>query len=94
MHRVKSEEVNHQTAKRIGKNNNLRERQQQKLLDSVKNTSWINQKFYFPRLWNMSKKAMDDFEKIIAQFNQNKCAKKKIFIVHLVLEFEEDHHSW
>ena len=36
LHRVKSEEVNRQTSKKIGKNNDLMERQQHKLLDSFK----------------------------------------------------------
>ena len=49
LHRVKSEEVKRQTAKRIGKKNDLRERQQQKSLDSFKDASWLNQQFYSPR---------------------------------------------
>ena len=75
-HRVKNEEVKCQTAKRIGKKNELRERQQQKLLDSFKYASWLNQQFYPPRFWNTPKKAMDDFEKIIAQSNKKKCVKE------------------
>ena len=47
VYRVKSEEVKCQTAKRNGKND-LRERQQQKLLDSFKDASWLKQKFYSP----------------------------------------------
>ena len=43
LHRVKSEEVKRQTAKRVGKNNGLRERQQQKSIDSFKDASWLNQ---------------------------------------------------
>ena len=43
LHRVKSEEIKLQTAKRIGKKNDLRERQQQKSLDSFKDTYWLNQ---------------------------------------------------
>ena len=43
LHRVKSEEVKRQTAKQIGKNNDLRERQQHKSLDSFKDESWLNQ---------------------------------------------------
>ena len=48
LHRVKSEEVKRQTAKRIGKKNYLRERQQQKSLDIFKDASWLNQKLYSP----------------------------------------------
>ena len=47
LHRVKNEEVKCQTAKRIGKKNELRERQQQKTLDIFKYASWLNQQFYF-----------------------------------------------
>ena len=43
LHRVKSEEVKRQREKRIGKKNDLRERQKQKLLDSFKYASWLNQ---------------------------------------------------
>ena len=70
LHCVKSEEVKRQTAKRIGKNNYLRERQQHDFLDSSKYASWLNQQVYSPQLWNTPKKAMDDFEKIIAQSNK------------------------
>ena len=77
MHRVKSEEVKRQTSKRIGKENDLRESQQQKLLDSFKYASW--------------KKSMDEFEKIIAQSNKKKCVKEQILIVQLGLVFEEAH---
>ena len=45
---VKNEEVKHQIAKRIGKNDNLRKRQQHKSLASFKDASWLNQKFYSP----------------------------------------------
>ena len=44
LHRVKSEEVKCQSEKQIGKNNDLRERQQHKSLDSFKDASWLNQK--------------------------------------------------
>ena len=94
MHRVKSEEVNHQTAKRIGKNNNLRERQHQKSLDSFKGEFWLNQQFYSPRLCNTPKREMDEYEKIIVQSKINKCVKEQIIIVHLGLGFEEAHHPW
>ena len=67
LHRVKIEEFKHQKANRIGKKNDLRERQQQKLLDIFKYAYWLNQQFHSPRLWNAPKKAMDEFEKIIAQ---------------------------
>ena len=94
MHRVKSEEVKCKKAKRIVEKNGLRERKKQKSIDSFKDTSWINQKFYYSRLWNKTKKAMDEFEKIIAQSNKHKCVKEKILIVHLGLVFEESHHPW
>ena len=42
----------------------------------------------------MPKKAMYEFEKIIAQANKNKCVKEQIVIVNLGLEFEEAHHTW
>ena len=45
LHRVKNEEVKRQTANLIGKNNDLRERQQHKLLGSFRYSSWLNQKF-------------------------------------------------
>ena len=64
MHRVKIEEVKRQIAKQIGKNNDLRERQQQNSLDSFKYLSWLNQQFYSPLFCNMPKKAMDEFEKL------------------------------
>ena len=48
LHHVKSEEVKGQTANRIGKNNDLRERQKQKSLDGFKNASWLNQQFHSP----------------------------------------------
>ena len=35
---------------------------------------------------------MDKFEKIISQYNKNKCVKEQILIVHLVLVFDEEHH--
>ena len=41
LHRVKSEEVKRQTAKRICKKNDLRERQKQKSLNIFKDASWI-----------------------------------------------------
>ena len=62
LHRVKSEEVNHQTENRIGKNNDLRERQQHKSLDSFKYAYWLNQKFYSPRFYIMPEKTMDSFD--------------------------------
>ena len=37
---------------------------------------------------------MDEFEKIIAQSNKNKCMKEQILIVHLGLGFEEAHNPW
>ena len=37
---------------------------------------------------------MDEFEKIIAQSNKNKCVREQILIVHLGLGFEEAHHTW
>ena len=37
---------------------------------------------------------MDEFEKIIAQYNKNICVKEKIVIVLLGLGFEEAHHPW
>ena len=37
---------------------------------------------------------MDEFEKIIAQSNKNKCMREQILIVHLGLGFEESHHQW
>ena len=40
----------------------------------------------------MPKKAMDEFEKIIAQSNKKKYVKEKILIVHLGLGFEEVCH--
>ena len=67
LHRVKSEEFKCQTAKRIGKKNYLRERQKQKSLHTFKYAYWINQQLYPSRLWNTTKKSMDEFEKIIAQ---------------------------
>ena len=67
LHRVKSEEVKRQTENQIGTKNDLRERQQQNLLDSFKDAYWLNQQFYSPRFWNKSKKSMYEFEKIIAQ---------------------------
>ena len=45
LHCVKSEEVKRQTANIIGKNNDLRERQQHKLLGSFRYSSWLNQQF-------------------------------------------------
>ena len=92
LHRVKIEERKRQTAKRIGKNNDLRELQQHKSLDSFKYASWLNQQFHYPRFWNTSKKAMDEFDKIIAQSNKKKCVKERILIVHLGLGFEEAHN--
>ena len=81
-----------QTAKRIGKKNDLRGRQQHKSLDSFICVSWINQQSYSTRIWNTPKKAMDEFEKIIAQSNKEKCVKEQMLIVYLGLVFEEAHH--
>ena len=94
LYRVKSEEVKRQIAKRIGKKNDFRERQQQKSLDSFKDASCLDQKFFSPQLCNTPKKAMYEFEKIIAKSNKKKCVKEQILIVHLGLGFEEAHHPW
>ena len=94
MHRAESDEVKRQTENRIGKKNDLRERQQHKSLDSFKDASWLNQQLYSPQFWNTPKKAMDEFEKIIAQSNKNKFLKEQIIIVHIGLGFEEAHHLW
>ena len=94
MHHVKGEEVKFQTAKRIGKKNDLRERQQHKSLDSFNNASWLNQQSYSPRLRNTPKKALDELEKIIEQTNKKKCVKEKILIVNLGLGFEGAHNPW
>ena len=48
LHRVKIEDIKHQTANRIGKKNDLLERQEQKSLDSLRYASWINQQFSSP----------------------------------------------
>ena len=37
---------------------------------------------------------MDEFEKITAQSNKNKCVKEQILIVHLGLGFEEARRPW
>ena len=87
LHRVKSEEVKRQREKRIGKKNDLRERQKQKLLDSFKYASCLNQQLYSPRLWNKPKKGTDEFENIIEKSNKKKCVKEKILIVNLVFGF-------
>ena len=64
------------------------------MLAFSKNAYWLNKKFYSPRFWKTPKKGMDEFEKIIAQYNKNKCVKEKIVIVPLGLGFKEAHHPW
>ena len=71
----------------------MRDRQQQNSFESFKDASWPNQQFYSPQSWNMPKKVMDDFEKIISKSNKMKCVEEQILIVHLELGFEEAHHS-
>ena len=64
------------------------------MLDSFKDASWLNKKFYSLRLCNTPKKVMYEFEKIIAQPNKKKCVNEEILILHLGLGFEEAHHPW
>ena len=73
LHRVKREEVNHQTENRIGKNNDLRERQQHKSIDSSKYSYWLNQKFYSPQFCNTPKKTMDSFDGNGYQYQLRNC---------------------
>ena len=91
-HRVKTEKIKIQTAKRLGKKNAFKDQQFVQPLDNFKYASWLHQQFTSPLFWKTPKKAFDEFEKISSENKQEKFVKEKILIVHLGLGFEEAYH--
>ena len=87
-HRVKTEKIKIQTAKRLGKKNALKDQQIVHKLAKFKDASWIHQQFTSPRLWKTPKKAFDEFDKNSSENKQKKFLKEQILIVHLGLGFE------
>ena len=86
-HRVKTENIKIQTAKRLGKNNAFKDQQLVHKLANFKYASWIHQQFTPPRFWKTPKKAFDEFEKISSENKQKKFVKEQILIFHLGLGF-------
>ena len=93
-HRVKTENIKIQTAKRICKNNALKYQQLVQTLAKFKDAQWLHQQFTSPRFWKTPKKAFDEFEKISSENKQKKFVKEQILIVHLGLGIEEAYHPW
>ena len=71
-YRVKSEDIESQTAKRLAKKTDLREQQLVKSLETFKSASWLHQQYKSPRFWKIPKKATDEFEKMKAEYNNKK----------------------
>ena len=69
-HRVKTEKIKIQTAKWLGKKNELKEQQLVQTLSKFKDESWLHQQFTSPRFWKTPKKAFDEFEKICSENKQ------------------------
>ena len=63
-HRVKTEKIKIQTAKRLGKKNVLKYQQLVQTLAKFKNASWLHQQFTSHQFWKTPKKAFDEFDKI------------------------------
>ena len=93
-HRVKSEDVKRQTAKRFSKKKDAAEVQLMTSLNTFKGASWLHQQYRSPRFWKTPKKAMDEFAKINAVTNQKKFVKEQIHIVYLGLGLQEAYHPW
>ena len=93
-HRVKTENIKIQTAKRLGKKNGLKYQQLVQTLAKFKDASWLHQQFTSPWFWKTPKKAFNEFEKIRSENKQKKFVKEQILIVHLSLGFEEAYHPW
>ena len=93
-HRVKTNKIKIQTAKRLDKKNALKDQQLVQTLAKFKDASWLHQQFTSPRFWNTPKKAFDKFAKISFENKQKKFVKEQILIVHLGLGFEEAYHPW
>ena len=93
-HRVKSEEVKHQTAKRLAKKTDQKEQQLLKLLKAFKSAAWLHQQHRSPRFWKSPKKAMDEFAKITAECTKKTFVKEQMLIIYLGLGFEEAWHLW
>ena len=93
-HRVKSEDVKRQTAKRFSKKKDAAEVQLMTSLNTFKGASWLHQQYRSPRFWKTPKKAMDEFAKINAVTNQKKFVKEQIHIVYLGLGLKEAYHPW
>ena len=82
-HRVKTEKIKIQTAKRLGKKNALKYQQLVQTLAKFKYASWLHQHFTSPWFWKTPKKPFDEFEKIISENKQKQFVKEQILIVHL-----------
>ena len=93
-HRVKTEKIKIQTAKRLGKKNALKYQQLVQTLANFKDALWLHQQFTSSRFWKTPKKAFGEFEKISSENKQKKFLKEQILIVHLGLGFEEAYHPW
>ena len=93
-HRVKTNKIKIQTAKRLDKKNALKDQQLVQTLTKFKDASWLHQQFTSPRFWKTPKKAFDEFAKISSENKQKKFVKEQILIVHLGLGFEEAYHPW
>ena len=91
-HRVKTEKIKIQTAKRLGKKNAFKYQHLVQTLDKFKDAQWLQQQFTSPQFWKTPKKAFDQFEKISSEKKQKKFVKEQILIVHLGLGFEKEYH--
>ena len=69
-HRVKTEKIKIQTAKRLGKKSALKYQQLVHTLAKFKHASWLHQQFTSPRFWKTSKKAFDEFAKFSSENKQ------------------------
>ena len=92
-HRVKTNKIKVQTAKRLGKENALKDQQLLQTLYNFKEVLWLQQQFTSSQFWKSPKKAFDEFEKIRSENKQKQFVKEKILIVHLSLWFEEEYHQ-
>ena len=93
-HRVKTEKIKIQTAKRLGKKNALKYQQLVQTLTKFKYALWLHQQFTSPQFWKTPNKAFDKFEKISSEKKQKEFVKEQILIVHLGLGFKEAYHPW